>query len=81
MDTGYIFSNERRGIMSSFQKSLGFTLIELLIVVAILGMLAAISIPQYSSYRLKGFNAAAVGDLKNFKSAMESYFTENARYP
>ncbi len=59
----------------------GFTLIELLIVVAIIGILAAIGITQYGSYRMKGFNAAATGDLRNFKSAMEAFFADHQIYP
>lgn len=59
----------------------GFTLIELLIVVAVIGILAAIGIPQYSSYRIKGFNSAAIGDLRNFKSAMEAYYADRGMYP
>ncbi len=59
----------------------GFTLIELLIVVAIIGILAAIGIPQYSNYRIYGFNSAAASDLKNFKSAMEAYFADHGTYP
>jgi type IV pilus assembly protein PilA len=65
--------------MKSSQR--GFTLIELLIVVAIIGIIAAIAIPQYSSYRLKGYNTAALSDLKNFKSAAEAHFAETSTYP
>jgi len=59
----------------------GFTLIELLIVVAIIGILAAIAIPQFSAYRAKAYNGAAVSDLRNAKSALEVYYTENQAYP
>jgi type IV pilus assembly protein PilA len=59
----------------------GFTLIELLIVVAIIGILAAIAIPQFSAYRAKAYNAAATSDLKNAKTDLEAYFTVNQIYP
>jgi type IV pilus assembly protein PilA len=43
----------------------GFTLIELMILVAIIGILLAIAVPQFASYRNRGFNAASESDLKN----------------
>ena len=58
----------------------GFTLIELLIVIAIIGILAAIAIPQFSAYRQRAFNSAAQSDLRNFKTTMEADFAENQQY-
>jgi len=59
----------------------GFTLIELLIVVAIIGILAAIAIPQFAAYRQKAYNSAAQSDLKNMKTGMEAYNADNQEYP
>lgn len=59
----------------------GFTLIELLIVVAIIGILAAIAIPQFSKYRAKSYNASSVSDAKNLKTDMEAYYAEHDSYP
>jgi len=59
----------------------GFTLIELLVVVAIIGILAAIAIPQFAKYRQSAYNAAAQSDLKNISTALEAYFAENQQYP
>ncbi len=58
----------------------GFTLIELMIVIAIIGILAAIAIPQFAAYRVRAFNAAAQSDLRNFKTAMEADYADNQQY-
>ncbi len=67
-------------MLNRMRNRQGFTLIELLIVVAIIGILAAIAIPQFSAYRQKGFNTAAVSDIKNCKTAEESLFSDNQTY-
>ena len=68
-------------MLNKIRNRKGFTLIELLIVVAIIGILAAVAIPQFSQYRQKGYNSAATSDLKNFKTAMEAFFADNQQYP
>ena len=68
-------------MLQKMRNRKGFTLIELLIVVAIIGILAAVAIPQFSSYREKAYHAASNSDLKNLKTGMEAYMADNQVYP
>lgn len=68
-------------MLQKMRNRKGFTLIELLIVVAIIGILAAIAIPQFAAYRARGYNSAANSDLKNIKTTLEAYYTDNQIYP
>lgn len=58
----------------------GFTLVEVLIVVAIVGILAAIAIPQFSEYRKKSYCARIKSDLANLAVSQEAYYYENDVY-
>lgn len=66
--------------MKQGKNQSGFTLIELLTVIGVLGILAAVAIPQYSTYRQKGYDALANGDLRNAATAEEALFATNDAY-
>ncbi|EOX1814413.1 type IV pilin protein [Vibrio cholerae] len=59
----------------------GFTLIELMIVVAIIGVLAAIAVPAYKDYVTKSEVASAVASLKSIITPAELYYQEQGAFP
>ena len=62
------------------KKSFGFTLIELMIAVAIIGILAAIALPSYSSYIIKGNRAAAKAQILDIANREQQFLMANRAY-
>jgi len=62
-------------------KQIAFTLIELLIVVAIIGILAAIAVPNFLNAQLRANIAKVDSDMRTISQAMEMYILDNGSYP
>jgi type IV pilus assembly protein PilA len=63
------------------KKQQGFTLIELMIVVAVIGVLSAIAIPQYQKYVAKAEVASVLSTMTGIKTNLEAFIVENGRFP
>ena len=56
----------------------GFTLIEMLIAIAIIGILASVAIPQYSQYKIRGYDAQTKQALKNMHMLCNAYWLDTS---
>lgn len=66
--------------LANFKKAQGFNLIELMIVVAIIGIIAAIAVPQYSDYVIRGNRSAAQAVMMDLASREKQYLLDARTY-
>jgi prepilin-type N-terminal cleavage/methylation domain-containing protein len=69
------------GAPTNMKKNPGFTLIELLVAMAIIAILAAISLGSYQNTQRKARDAQRKADLKHLSNALEAYFNDKGHYP
>ena len=63
--------------MRKFRNAKGFTLIELLIVIAIIGILAAIAIPQFNQYKARAYDSDVKSNIHNIYLACKAYWADS----
>jgi type IV pilus assembly protein PilA len=76
--TSAIKLSQRR--LMILKNNRAFTLIELMIVIAIIGILAAIAIPQFSAYRQRAYVSALKSDANTIANAQEAYYYDHSTY-
>src|SRR3989338_8985438 len=67
--------------LTVYKKKLSFTLIELSVVIAIITILASISIPNVSRYMMKSRDAKRLSDMQVLSLAIESFYDDQGHYP
>lgn len=63
------------------KKQQGFTLIELMIVVAVIGVLSAIAVPQYQKYIAKAETASALASITGLRTNIETFILDEGTFP
>ena len=67
--------------VEELSRAEGFTLVEILVVIAVIGLLAAIAIPQFMTYKREAIDAEMKSDLRNASVAIESYYAKQSVLP
>lgn len=77
-----VWTQRRTNIAASrAQRQRGFTLIEIMVVIAILGILAALIVPKIMSRPDEARRVAALQDIRSMQQALDLYKLDNGRYP
>jgi prepilin-type N-terminal cleavage/methylation domain-containing protein len=76
MTQGSLISSARRA-----HRSRAFTLVEIMVVVVIIGLLAAMSLPAYRRITMRSRTATLVSDLRSYSTAFITYSLQNGKWP